>query len=240
MSESGHAKNIEYFSEIISYVTAYGSAYEPSNAAIELSALNAALTLAQNSMTNVSTNLATYKITVNDREGAYTPLKKTATKMVNAIIASGATEKEIQDAKSINRKIQGTRHKKATPDDPGTPPPEGETHSTSQQSYSQLLEHFRNFIDLADSIPTYDPNEKELKIVDLRLYADSLGTDNLSVINSVTNISNARLSRNAAMYNDPDCLYQLVGWVKSYVKSVFGASSPQYKQIAKIPFRRVA
>jgi len=43
MAETGHAKNIANFSTLISFVQGYGAAYDPSNAAIELTALQAKL-----------------------------------------------------------------------------------------------------------------------------------------------------------------------------------------------------
>lgn len=39
MAETGHAKNIEHFGTMISFVQGYGAAYDPSNPAIALSAL---------------------------------------------------------------------------------------------------------------------------------------------------------------------------------------------------------
>ena len=47
MSETGHAKNVEHFQEMISFVGGYGAAYAPTNASISLAQLNTALTNAQ-------------------------------------------------------------------------------------------------------------------------------------------------------------------------------------------------
>ncbi len=43
MAETGHARNIEHFATMIGFVDGYGVAYNPSNAAIELAALQAKL-----------------------------------------------------------------------------------------------------------------------------------------------------------------------------------------------------
>jgi hypothetical protein len=40
-SETGHAKNVANFDELISFVTAYGTTYNPSKASIKLTALQA-------------------------------------------------------------------------------------------------------------------------------------------------------------------------------------------------------
>lgn len=41
MAETGHARNIEHFGTMIGFVDGWGAAYNPSNAAIELAALQA-------------------------------------------------------------------------------------------------------------------------------------------------------------------------------------------------------
>jgi len=38
-SETGHAKNVSNFDDLISFVTGYGTAYNPSKASIKLTAL---------------------------------------------------------------------------------------------------------------------------------------------------------------------------------------------------------
>lgn len=44
MAETGHARNVEHFQQMISFCTGYGTDYDPTNAMIELAALNTALT----------------------------------------------------------------------------------------------------------------------------------------------------------------------------------------------------
>ena len=55
VSEVGHAKNVANFADLISYCTAYGSTYNPSKAALQLTALNTLLTTAQTELANVTT-----------------------------------------------------------------------------------------------------------------------------------------------------------------------------------------
>ena len=61
MAESGHARNIEHFATLISFIQGYGVAYNPANAAITLAALQAKLASAQASIDSVATALAPWK-----------------------------------------------------------------------------------------------------------------------------------------------------------------------------------
>ena len=53
MAETGHARNAEHFQQMVSFCTGYGTDYDPTNAMIELAALNTALTHAQTSLDDV-------------------------------------------------------------------------------------------------------------------------------------------------------------------------------------------
>jgi len=88
------------------------------------------------------------------------------------------------------------------------------------------------------SEPTYAPNEVDLQVVSLTNFHNNLKTTNTAVINATTAISNARIARNNILYADKTGLYDIAQEVKKYVKSVFGATSPQYKQVSKIKFTK--
>ncbi len=83
MAETGHARNVEHFQQMISLCTGYGTDYDPTNAMIELAALNTALTDAQSSLDNVQAAVAPWKLKVADRrehlqghQAADDPLKR--------------------------------------------------------------------------------------------------------------------------------------------------------------------
>ena len=66
----------------------------------------------------------------------------------------------------------------------------------------------------------------------------TLATTNTNVINATTAYSNARILRNKTLYLAGTGLFDTAKDVKAYVKSVFGATSPEYKQISKIKFTK--
>jgi len=204
---------------------------------------------AQGTITAVITATTAFINATNARQLVFLNLKTLATRIVNALASTDASDKMIEDAKAINRKIQGARKggngKKlppASPVDPNNPPQPPPTDdnqiSVSQQSYDSLIENFKKLIDLLQSEPTYKPNEVELQVGTLATLATDMGTKNTAVINAVTDISNARITRNKTLYQPKTGLYDIAQEVKKYVKSVFGATSPEYKQVSKIKFTK--
>ena len=106
--------------------------------------------------------------------------------------------------------------------------------SSSQQSYDQIVEHFRALINLLELQTNYIPNETALQLSTLKALLNSLLTANQNVINATVFLSNARASRNNAIYAANTGLFDIVKNVKAYAKSIFGAKSPEYKQLSKL------
>ena len=84
---------------------------------------------------------------------------------------------------------------------------------------------------------SYTPNETELQVSTLDTQLKDLRTANTNVGNAYTAISNSRISRNKILYNETTGLCQTALEVKNYIKSVFGATSPEYKQVSKLKFK---
>lgn len=239
-SETGHAKNVDNFEILKSYCTGYGVKYAPTKATITLLALDTKLTDSQASLVNVTSVGTIFTNKTNDRQIVFAPTKPLATRIVAAFAATDASTEAIADAKTINRKIQGKRKSDNTPPPPpppdGTPPPDDNSISVSQQSYNALSENFKKLVDLVGSEPSYAPNEDDLKIVNLAALTVDMAAKNTAVINATTDLSNARIERNKILYKPKEGLYDVAQDVKKYVKSVFGATSPEFKQVSKIQF----
>jgi hypothetical protein len=190
----------------------------------------------------VKTTKTGFDNATNARQIAFKDLKPLATKIINALSVSGATNLVIANATTVNRKIQGTKANGAakivgTPTSPNTPEPNAKTISTSQQSYDSLIDHFTKIIETVSQESNYKPNETELKTATLQNKLATLKTTNTSLINGYTNWSNTRIQRNSTLYNPLSGLVQTALDVKKYVKSIFGATSPQYKQISGLEFK---
>jgi hypothetical protein len=236
-SEVGHAKNVANFQDLIEFVTGYGATYNPSKNSLKLPQLVALKTTAETKLNDVITKNTTYNNKVNERMLAFSNLKTLATRLVNALQTTDASDETIKDAKGFNRKIQGKRAAATqTPTDTNAPAPN--TISTNQQSYDQLIQHFSGLKSVLEAEATYTPNETELQVATLTTKIADLNTKNTAVATAYTNISNSRIARNETLYTSENSIYETAGEVKKYVKSVFGASSPQYNQVSGIKFNK--
>ncbi|OFY26407.1 MAG: hypothetical protein A2275_00475 [Bacteroidetes bacterium RIFOXYA12_FULL_35_11] len=258
-TETGHDKNVANLEDLISRCTGFGTAFNPSKAALKIPALNALQTSGRNVIQALKVAETAFDNATNTREIAFNPLKKLCTRIVNSLEVSGATKQTIADAITINRKVQGVRatpkksknaldafiestHKDAGTDSTGTTTTPVATEpkqiSVSQQSYDSYIDHLTKLIQVISTEPLYTPNETELKVATLNTTLTNLKSTNTAVINATTTYSNALLTRNTTLYQPSTGLVDLALEVKKYVKSLFGATSPQYKQISKIAFRK--
>ena len=236
-SEVGHAKNVANFQDLIEFVIGYGATYNPSKNSLKLPQLIALKDNAQSKLNDVIAKNTIYNNKVNERMVAFGNLKSFSTRLVNALQTTDATNETINNAKTFNRKMQG---KKASttqaPTDPNAPAPA--TISTSQQSYDQLIQHLTGLKSVLETEPSYTPNEIELQIATIDSKIADLSAKNTAVASAYTNISNSRISRNETLYTNENGIYETASEVKKYIKSVFGASSPQYNQVSGIKFSK--
>tara|TARA_R110000823_G_scaffold159218_4_gene290353 strand:- start:79369 stop:80100 length:732 start_codon:yes stop_codon:yes gene_type:complete len=235
-SEVGHAKNVANFQDLIAFVEGYGPSYNPSKTSLTAEQLTALHSRANSSLQTVINLNTAYSDAVNSRVEAFANLRPLSTRLINALEATDASQEKIDDAKGFNRKIQGQRAStEEEPLDPNQPAPK--RISTSQQSYDQLIQHFEGLISVLASEASYTPNETELQITTLQAKAQDLRDKNNQVATAYTAVSNARLERNRILYQENTGLVDTALDVKKYVKSLFGASSPEYNQIKGIKFK---
>lgn len=236
-SETGHAKNVANFQDLIAFVTGYGATYNPNKNALKLPQLIALHTAAQANLAEVVTKNTLYNNKVNERVAAFKDLKSLSTRLINALQTTDATPEKIANAKTFNKKMQGVRAKAVeTTTDPNTPAPS--TISTSQQSYDQQIQHLAGIISVLETEPSYAPNEVDLQIATLTAKQADLTAKNSAVATAYTNVSNSRIARDTTIYGADTGLFDIATEVKKYVKSVFGATSPQFAQIKGIEFTK--
>ena len=236
-SEVGHAKNVANFQDLIEFVTGYGATYNPSKNSLKLPQLVALKATAETKLTDVISKNTAYNNKVNERMVAFSNLKSLSTRFVNALQTTDATTQTINDAKTFNRKMQGKKASASqTPTDPNAPAPK--TISTSQQSYDQLIQHLAGLKSVLEEESTYTPNETDLQVATIDAKIADLTAKNTAVSTAYTNISNSRISRNETLYTSDNGIFETASEVKKYIKSVFGASSPQYNQVSGIKFSK--
>ena len=247
--ETGHAKTVANFEKLIDYCEGYGTIYNPSKTTISLASLKTLHNKAKEVLTAVNSNFPSYSNAIAAREIAFAPLSKLATRIINALKATDTSDQVIDNARTIIRKLQGrrasTKTKQAEVPTLENPeevkivlPIEPKEISASQMSFDSRIENLDKLIKLISSVPVYAPNEEELKISTLTALYNDLRVKNTAVIQAVVPISNARITRNEILYKEKTGLADVALDVKAYVKSLFGATSPQFKQISKLSFRK--
>jgi len=205
---------------------------------LKLANLQTKFTAEQGNLTTVIAKTTSFNNAVNDRAIEFSDVKPRATRVVNALASTDASDQKIEDAKGFNRKIQGKRAsaKAAKSTDPNAPA--AKNISASQLSYDQQLQHWNGLVSTVQSESTYAPNENDLKIAALTAKAAAMLAKNNAVGTEYINLSNARIARDKGLYTDKTGLVDIANEVKDYVKSIFGYNSPEYKQISKIKFTK--
>lgn len=237
-SETGHAKNVANFQTLIEFVKEYGTAYNPSRQSIKLPALMALKESADAALEDTLSKNINYNNKVSERQLAFSDIETLATKLVNALEATDASAGSISDAKLYRQKILGKRATPLkTPTDPDTPA--SKTISVSQQSYDQLIQHLTALKTVLEAEPNYEPNETELQVATLSTKIQDLHAKTAAVNTAMAKVSNSRISRNEILYTTENSIYETAADVKKYIKSVFGAGSPQFAQVKGLHIKNI-
>ena len=241
-SETGHPINVANFDVIIADVTSYGATYNPSKASLKIAALTALSTASKTAVNAVSAAKPAYKLARDARDAAFKPLSPLVTKAINALKATDTTAQVDETAQTLVRKLQGrratpkkTEEEKKVAADAGK---EVVEISSSQMSFDSRIDNFDKLIKLLTSVTLYAPNEADLKVTALTAVLTDLKAKNAAVIAAEVPLNNARITRNDTLYKANTGMVDIALDVKTYIKSVFGASSPQYKKISKIKFTK--
>ncbi len=234
-NETGHAINVDNMYELIQFVLTYGATYNPTLPSLQSPQLTLKQTAGINSLQAVTNQVAAYNEAGNIRVEVFAPVRPLATRVINFLEASGASPEIIKDARAINRKLQGKRATTPAPVPPGTPPPP--TISASQMSFAQTIEHWGALISLLQGESLYTPNEEVLSIDHLIEMRQSMVTANDAVAAAWALISEVRNQRDVVLYSPQTGIVATAALVKKYVKALYGAESPEFKQINHIKFR---
>lgn len=236
-SETGYHINVANLKQLIQYAQILGAAYFPAKEYLTIPSLESLFDDAQEALANVQSSKAQVITAINDRQLAYGPLKKLATRIINALDASDVDAAIVKDARTIVRKISNTTVKnEISPDADGAV--SNKTISTSRQSYTSLTEQLAMLITLVENVADYSPNENSLKVASLQTYLQELQAANTAVNNALFQLSQARYQRDALQFMPKSGLVDVSLDFKKYIKSVFGSDSHHYKAVSNIQFVR--
>ena len=242
-SEAGSKKTIDNLGELTTSVVLLGTTFKPSNPLLLISAQIQLKTDAQKAFDDVSVALGIYNEAANQREIAYEPLSSLSTQIVNALDAAGASQQSIENARTFVRKIRGDESlNKLTDEEIAALKAEGKeyhSHSTSQMSFDNREANFGYLIDTVAAVEEYNPNEEFLQIVNLRKTKADLSEKNATAVAKEKILRKSRLDRNIIFNTPKSGLVAVANGVKKYIKSVFGANSAQFKDVAALKFSKI-
>ncbi len=234
-SETGHAKNVDNLGLLISNIASYGDRYKPTNPSILLEALKKMEADGRAAVLAVNDAMPIYSRATIERDNAFAPLGQLVTRSLNSLRASSSSEQTDEAASAIVRKIRGNR---TTAKAAAATDVKVATVSTSQQSYDSVIDNYERYIQYIAATPEYAPNEEDIKLPVLKALAVDLRAKNTACNNAKVAIDNARMARNRVLYTPLTGLVDVAPDAKTYIKSLFGATSPEYKQVAKIDFTK--
>ena len=232
-SEVGHAKNVANLQTLTEQVKVY-TLYNPPVTSIAVASLQNLYTTASTKLNEVEDKRLANKNAIALRQSTFENLKPISTKIINLLSILGLPDGILDQAKSLNRIIQGGQKKAITPLEEGKKAPK--TVSTSRQSYTQMADNFGILLQLLATIPSYTPNEDELKLTNLNTYQTSLVSSTQAVDQTEAELNTKLIERDQLLYSDGTGLYDIAQNVKKYVKSIYGATSPEYTTVSAIKF----
>ena len=236
-SEVGHAKNVANLQKLTEQVTVY-TLYNPPIESLTVPNLQTLYTTSSTKLNEVEEKRNANKNAIALRQSAFENLKPTSTKIINHLDILGLLQGTLDQAKSLNRLIQGGQKKTIIlPENPDNGQPSTTNPiSTSRQSYTQQAENFGILLQLLSTIPTYNPNEDDLKLVNLNIYKDTLVSSTQAVDQTEAELNLKLIERDNILYADGTGIYSIAQNVKKYVKSIYGATSPEYANVSDIEF----
>lgn len=240
ISETGHANNVANFFQLQSFLKGLGEVYNPSTNLIKLPELETLGANAKASISDVNKAFPPYNAAIAARVVAFEPLSVLSTRLLNAIKSTGTSGQVDDVTRSIVRKIQGKRASARI--DPAIAKTSVTTGkpvtqvSSSQMGFDNRLDNFEKLIQQLSYTPEYKPNEIELQTETLKTLYDDLLAKNTAAINSEVVLNNARIARNKILYQPNTGLLDVAFDTKAYIKSLFGASSAENRQISGLTF----
>lgn len=240
--ETGHGKNVANFEKFIDVCESYREEYKPSRADLKVDGMKALLANVQAAMKELNLAERDYGNTTNNRELVFEPLTGMSTRIIGALESCGANELTIEDARSINNKLQGKRAAplpKQEPTSDTDPATEPNTRSISQRSFDSQVEHFEKLITAVRAEPMYNPNELELQQVSLNAMLEELKIRNKLAAQAENALNNARSKRDRLLYADKTGICDIVKAVKKYAISAYRPTNKKYKNLTKFKFTKI-
>ncbi len=235
-SETGHAVNLSNAKMLIDRCATFGPAFQPSNSSLTLANATAQWTTGVSLHSIVSNASQVVRIPINERDDAFEEADRIVVRSSYYYQSTAASAAAMKDAKGLVRKFTGSNVRRPK-DQQGNA--DANWVSNSQQSYTKRQETFMMLRSFYASDPNYAPNEVELQIPSLTTMEAGLKMHNDNMSALLAPVKAARIDRDKLLYEEGTGLVDVMLAMKQYVKGVFGATSPEYKSISGIRFKKI-
>lgn len=89
---------------------------------------------------------------------------------------------------------------------------------------------------MLSTIPAYNPNEDSIKLQNLSTYHELLKAATFTVDQTESELNTKLIERNKILYAEATGVYAISLKIKKYIKSLYGATSPEYDTVSAIEF----
>ncbi|WP_118975981.1 hypothetical protein [Taibaiella koreensis] len=238
-SESTNAKNLTHFAALIDVLLTFGATYRPVNPLLALPAMEVQLLKAQEAQELCNQRKSAYSLAVDKQQLNFTDLSRLATHIGNAFKAAGTTAQDQATLESVLRRLKGvraTKPKAPVAPEAGMPVNAKSTISTAQMSYANRIDNFALLIETLRSGGLYQPNEQHLSVAGLEIRLNDMRQSHREVSVALAGLQEARDKRDALLYTPGTGVADVARAAKTYIKSVYGATSAQYKHVTGLHF----
>ena len=239
---AGHSQNVSNLNVMNSLIPNFGVSYNPSVQGLTLVELIKKYQQGKDAIDAVSAAEVNLKNAIAVRLSSFDGFDDLVTKSSNALKISGTSTQTLDQAQVMVRNLRGKRASdKLTAEEIAAEKEKGNTVAqvtVHNASFDSKTENFGKYTLFLASVPDYKPNETDLTIEGLNAKLEELKTKNNDVVLADAALTAARQTRDEVLYADNTGLVDTALAVKLYVKSIFGATSAQYKQISNISFTK--
>lgn len=239
-NQAGHEQNVTNLSVLITVINTFGPAYNPPKHLLTIPGLTELLEKGKLEINAANMAEVTYNNALSARTVAFDGYDGLITRSINALRIMGVPAQTLAQAEALVRELRGKRASELLTDEE-LAAAKAEGNTTKQvvkhnSTFNSKLENSEKYILLLESIPDYKPNEPELTTPALRNKLVDMKVKHEQLVSAIAAFDAVRLSRDIMLYADNTGLVYNGQKAKTYTKSVFGANSPQYRQIAAIKF----
>lgn len=228
--------NLANLRTLVTHCTYLGTGYNPANTDLTLTAVNALAAACQTAQNDLVNALPVLKDEMGARAVAFKTMMPLLTRILAAHATSSTNEALKEMAKSIVREMRGKRVKALPKTTDGEP--SEEAMSAVNVGFENRAADFARLVAVLNSDSEYKSNQPALTKAALATLLTQLQEANAAVRNAQAPVDMARTARNAKFYTGEKNLVDTALLMKQELKSMYGTTGPQYKQVSGLKFTR--